>query len=96
MTDTDTICGKDRYENSPSFGQEVVEIVILWKRPGDNITDLAKVSGAVAHGDPVEVLDKKLYKRTLYAKIKCDKYPTTQEGWVSSVFLEGLGKDRHV
>lgn len=90
---TDTICGIDRYKDSKEFGKMVVETVILWRMPS---ADLKRdnVSGAVKHGDAVEILSTTHYKGELWAKVKCTIYEKEQKGWLSANLLKTLGRTK--
>ena len=92
MSKTDTITGIDRYEHSPDRGKLVVEAVILWRRPGIEAA-AEHVTGAVAHGDEVEVLRTVKRDGGVYARVKTDKYPNRQSGWMRATLLEKLGLD---
>ena len=87
----DKICGIDRYEHSPTYGEQVVDVAILWIRPGAPFKDVS-VSGAIKHGDAVEVLEKKQYKQELWCKVSCTKYADEQAGWLKATLLEEEGK----
>lgn len=89
----DKICGVDRYEHSKDYGKKVVNEVYLWSRPGARV-NAKNLRGLVAHGDKVEVLDKKQYKTELWCKVSCTKYPDKQEGWLKAVLLKKEGRDR--
>ena len=90
---TDNICLIDRYEHSPTRGEMAGEKAVLWTRP-HNWPHPDKVKGALAHGDEVEILDSKFYKKAEWYKVRCDKYPTVQQGWLYATMLEKAGLTR--
>lgn len=91
----DTVCGVDRYQVSPTFGQLVAPVIYMWK--AISAAPIAKnLSGAVAHGTQVEIVRTKEQDGKTYAFVKCDiihnKKTYPQHGWVSAALLTNLGE----
>ncbi|MBW2674607.1 MAG: hypothetical protein JRD89_14550 [Deltaproteobacteria bacterium] len=91
MNTIDEICGFDRYTNSIRRGELEVPIALLWKRPGCKAV-AKNLTGALAHGEAVEILEKKQVKRTTYIRVRGIGHDEKQKGWVSPSLLldEGL------
>lgn len=100
IQETDTLCGIERREKSDAFGEIVVPVIILWKKPGGSIgakrwpTGATEgpdnVAGALKHGDPVEVSQKKRKNGRTWFYVRNEEQD--QEGWVLDALLEKLGK----
>jgi hypothetical protein len=92
----DQIWGEDRYLNSPYYGQVVNEIIILWQAPGLPVAK-ENMSGALAHGSYVQVVNKAEMRGKTWYKVLCSvqhdgrNYP--QVGWVSERMLLKRGRD---
>ena len=66
---TDKVCGIDRYPNSQFRGMLESKIIFLWKSPGTAIT-AKNLTGVLKHGDDVLVMEKSVYKDTLWCKVR--------------------------
>ena len=93
---TDTITTIDRYKVSPAYGKNVLPFVSLLDKPRMGYNPQMHMTGAVPHGQVVEVLDKKQEHNATWCKIQCDIEQDGetyhQEGWCSAKFLEDAGK----
>jgi len=93
MSKIDYICGIDRYEHSESYGKKVVEVAYLVKRPGKVITS-ERLTGVLAHGAKVNVVDTDYVKCLKYSKVIeadpiIDQEP--QHGWLRNTLLLKAG-----
>ena len=92
---TDTITTLDRYKNSPSAGAVLEMVVALIDKPRAGYTH-ESITGAVAHGQVVKVLDKQQAHSDIWCKVACDPEKDGvvyhQEGWCKRQFLEVEGE----
>ena len=91
----DIITCIDRYKSSPALGEQVLKAVILIDKPRAGY--LAQhVTGALAHGAEVEIIDKKQAHNDVWCKVtgdvKHEEEILHQEGWCKRQFLENEGK----
>jgi len=91
----DQVWGIDRYQNSPYYGQVVTETVHLWNEAGAKML-AANMTGALAHGAFVRVLNKRTvdghdwYK--CHARVEHEGKRYVQRGWVVDRMLRKRGK----
>ena len=92
---TDTINLIDRYKSSPAFGVQVMDFAPLLDKPRTGYKP-ENITGAVAHGQAVEIIEKKQEHNDVWLLVSCDiehdgeNYH--QEGWVKRQLLENEGK----
>jgi hypothetical protein len=86
MKTTDKVCGIDRYKASSSFGELIVETILLWKRPNCEMK-AGNLTGALAHGSEVEVLEWRGGKAKVVAIVEGN----IQTGWLRTTLLEEAG-----
>lgn len=91
----DLVWGFDRYEDSASFGELLVDRILLKIEPGvialDELEE--KLCGVLAHADQVDIIEEKEVDGLNYAKVVNDEYSPTQIGWLRTTMLKELGKD---
>ena len=92
---TDTITTIDRYKSSPAYGQKVWPAVILLDKPRAGYDPKQHITGAVAHGQEVEIVDKQQAHDDLWCLVRCDIEHEGevyhQEGWCKRQLLENEG-----
>jgi hypothetical protein len=89
LSESDTLCGIERYPASDDFGEVVCPVIILWKTPGAK-SESKNVAGALKHVDPVAVTQKKRRMGRDWYFVRNEEQD--QEGWVLAAFLEKLGE----
>lgn len=97
MKDQDQVWGIETNEKSLAFGEIVCPVIILWKSiQGSTVAE--NVSGALAHGDDVEVIRTKQHDGFNFAFIKGRSYDSLgvpgplQKGWVRTSLLRRYGQ----
>jgi hypothetical protein len=85
----------DRYKVSPTYEKQITAVALLLDKPREGMIIAGNVTGAVGHGQEVEILEKKQDNKALWCYVTCEvehegkAYP--QKGWVKRQFLENEG-----
>ena len=91
----DQAWGEDRYKHSPYYGEITQPVILLWREPGLRVA-AANMTGALRHGEFVEVLGKTALRGSDWYKVRFDvqhegqTYP--QVGWLADRMLRARGK----
>ena len=89
----DRTCGLDRYESSPSFGEVVVPIILMWEKPGQGVTSVNGLTGALPHDFEVTITKQKKHNGAAYSYIEGTQDGNRQVGWVRNTMLLEAGKN---
>jgi hypothetical protein len=91
---SDTITCIDRYKASTAFGTQVLPFASLLDRPRQG-HEAKHLTGALAHGAKVEVIDKRQDNGDIWCKVSAtvthEGKEYVQTGWVKRQFLQNEG-----
>lgn len=90
MAQFDKVWGIDRYEGSPTFGLQVVPVILLWVQPGAS-PEKKNLTGALAHGAQVEIISEERLDDLDWFHVRSTVDGKTQEGFVRGTLLRDRG-----
>ena len=68
-----------------------MRVILLWKRPGAAVNE-KNLTGALAHGHEVEILDQTQHDKRMFYLVTATVEGKEQKGWVAGTLLEETGK----
>ena len=96
---TDTIWGIERTPHAVHYGELVVEVALLYHEPAAPL-EASNITGALAHGSEVEVIESQEIDSALWCKVAADIEHEgqiyEQRGWLRASLLKDAGEAEFV